>query len=60
LVNRLAYRTDSLFSLGRSRTLGPLKVPGGTVQREVFSEAFPNLVRELQSGTYLAPTRLKR
>jgi mono/diheme cytochrome c family protein len=30
-----------------ARVLGPLKVRGGTVQRQVYQEAFPDLVREL-------------
>jgi hypothetical protein len=38
-----------------ARTLGPLKVPDGTVQRQVFNEALPDLVRELALGTYLRP-----
>jgi hypothetical protein len=48
-----AGRLDQSSELGR--TLGPLRVPGGTVQRQVFLDAFPNLVRELKLGTYLPP-----
>ncbi len=36
-----------------SRTLGPLRTPGGTVQRQVFIDAFPALVRELKLGVNL-------
>jgi hypothetical protein len=32
-----------------------LKVPDGTVQRQVFNDAFPDLVRELGLGSYLRP-----
>jgi mono/diheme cytochrome c family protein len=38
-----------------ARTLGPLNVPDGTVQRQVYNDAFPDLVRELRLGTYLRP-----
>jgi hypothetical protein len=38
-----------------ARILGALKVPGGTVQRQVFNDAFPDLVRELGLGSYLRP-----
>jgi hypothetical protein len=38
-----------------ARTLGPLRIQGGTVQRQVFTEAFPELVRELHLGTHLRP-----
>jgi hypothetical protein len=34
-----------------TRLLGALQVRGGTVQRQVFTEAFPDLVRELGVGT---------
>jgi mono/diheme cytochrome c family protein len=46
-------------SPGLGRTLGPLRVPGGTVQRQVFLGAFPNLVQELKLGTYLSPESAK-
>ena len=39
--------------------LGPLKVEGGTVQRAVFVDAFPDLVRELQLGTHLESRRAR-
>jgi hypothetical protein len=39
-----------------ARTLGALRVQGGTVQRQVFLDAFPDLVRELRLGTHLRPT----
>jgi WD40 repeat protein len=35
---------------GLTRTLGPLQARGGTVQRQVFLDAFPELVRELRIG----------
>jgi mono/diheme cytochrome c family protein len=54
----LASRLDQSATM--ARTLGSLKVPGGTVQREVFTEAFPGLVRELNMGTYLAPKEVGR
>jgi hypothetical protein len=38
-----------------ARVLGPLKVPGGTVQRQVFTDAFGDIVRVLQLGTYQSP-----
>jgi mono/diheme cytochrome c family protein len=31
-----------------SRTLGPLRVPGGTVQRQVFTDAIPEMVKALK------------
>jgi hypothetical protein len=37
-------------SLTLSRTLGTLAIEGGTVQREVFTEAFPSVVRDLELG----------
>jgi mono/diheme cytochrome c family protein len=41
-------RLGTSTSFGRA--LGALKVPGGTIQRSVFQEAFPDLVRELKLG----------
>jgi hypothetical protein len=32
------------------RLLGPLRVSGGTVQRQVFNDAFADLVHELNLG----------
>ncbi len=56
-----AELTNSLDqSSALARTLGPLKVPGGSVQRQVFTDAFPDLVRELNRGTYLPPARFGR
>jgi hypothetical protein len=43
-----------------ARILGPLRVLGGTVQRQVFTDAFPELVRELNLGTYLPPATARR
>ncbi|HEY1378946.1 MAG TPA: c-type cytochrome domain-containing protein, partial [Gemmataceae bacterium] len=40
-----------------ARNFGPLRVDGGTVHRQVFQQAFGDLVRELRLGT-LAPTAL--
>jgi mono/diheme cytochrome c family protein len=37
-------------SVSLSRLLGPLKVKGGTVQRQVFVDAFPELVTEFKLG----------
>ena len=36
-----------------SRLLGPLAIDGGTVQREVFAEAFPQVIEELELGSAL-------
>jgi hypothetical protein len=47
-----AARLDETPELGR--TLGPLRTPGGTVQRQVFIDAFPALVRQLRLGTDLS------
>ncbi len=33
-----------------ARELGPLRIPGGTVQRQVFNDAFASLVKELGLG----------
>jgi hypothetical protein len=45
---------DFLKGMGRSaelaRQLGPLKSPGGTVQREAFAAAFPDIVRTFHGG----------
>jgi hypothetical protein len=51
--SELAERLNHSATL--ARTFGPLKVPDGTVQRQVFTDAFPELVRELNMGTYVAP-----
>jgi tetratricopeptide (TPR) repeat protein len=49
-----------LAALGRSprlgQQLGPLRIEGGTVQRQVFVAAFPELVAELRVGEYVEPT----
>jgi mono/diheme cytochrome c family protein len=49
----LSDRLNQSAELGR--ILGALRVPGGTVQRQVIISAFPDLVRELKLGTYLTP-----
>src|SRR5439155_16360395 len=41
-------------SLGQ--VLGPLKIEGGTIQRTVFVDVFPDLVTELKLGEYI-PSR---
>jgi tetratricopeptide (TPR) repeat protein len=38
-----------------AQQLGPLQVEGGTVQRQVFVDAFGDLVRELRLGDFLEP-----
>ncbi|HEY5311821.1 MAG TPA: c-type cytochrome domain-containing protein, partial [Pirellulales bacterium] len=38
-----------------ARQLGPLRVQGGTVQRQVFVNTFPGLVRALRLGRFLHP-----
>jgi hypothetical protein len=43
-------------SAALARTLGALKVPGGTVQRQLFTESFATIVRELGRGAS-APAR---
>jgi WD40 repeat protein/mono/diheme cytochrome c family protein len=40
------------------RTLGPLRVPGGTVSRQVFLTAFPELMRELHLDHYASGSTL--
>jgi hypothetical protein len=54
----LGFRPDELSAkLAQSssllRVLGPLRVSGGTVQRQVFTESIPELVRELKLGLLL-------
>jgi hypothetical protein len=51
----LSERLDQSAAL--ARTLGPLKLPGGTVQRQVFTEVFREVVQELNMGTFVAPDR---
>jgi mono/diheme cytochrome c family protein len=46
----LSRRLDESADLARD--LGPLRVPGGTVQRQVFNDAFPDLVRQLRLGHF--------
>ena len=38
-----------------ARRLGPLRVEGGTVQRQVFVSAYPEVVRTLRLGAFLRP-----
>lgn len=38
-----------------ARELGPLRVEGGTVQRQLFVDVFGDVVEELKIGTFLAP-----
>ncbi len=57
---KLACTSDAFSDrLGKSailmRRLGALRVSSGTVQRQVFVEAFSELVRELELGHYLIP-----
>src|SRR5260221_2846301 len=42
-------------SSGLARRLGPLKVEGGTVQRQTFADAFADLSEELRFASNLAP-----
>ncbi len=49
----LSVRLDSSPTL--MRTLGVLRVSGGTVQRAIFNDSFPTLVRELGTGRFLSP-----
>ncbi|MCI0684738.1 MAG: tetratricopeptide repeat protein [Gemmataceae bacterium] len=37
-----------------AKALGPLRTEGGTVQRQVFVDSFPDLVDALKAGRYLA------
>jgi tetratricopeptide (TPR) repeat protein len=50
---------ELLQALARSprlaRQLGPLRVEGGTVQRQVFVSSFPEVVRTLKLGAVLRP-----
>ncbi|MBI3408552.1 MAG: tetratricopeptide repeat protein [Planctomycetes bacterium] len=41
-----------------AKELGPLRVEGGTVQRQVFVDAFPDLVDALKQGSYLASSNV--
>jgi tetratricopeptide (TPR) repeat protein len=52
---RAAADPDDPRSAGFAKALGTLLVAGGTVQRTVFVDAFPDLVRDLRLGTYLDP-----
>jgi hypothetical protein len=56
--DEFAARLNQSPDLGR--TLGPLRTPGGTVQRQVLIDAFPALVRELNLGTYLSSDTARR
>jgi tetratricopeptide (TPR) repeat protein len=38
-----------------ARQLGPLRIEGGTIQRQAFVVAFPELVRTLKLGAFLRP-----
>ncbi|MGE3807725.1 MAG: tetratricopeptide repeat protein, partial [Gemmataceae bacterium] len=38
-----------------AKELGPLRVPGGTIQRQVFVAVFPELVSTLRLGTIVDP-----
>jgi serine/threonine protein kinase/formylglycine-generating enzyme required for sulfatase activity len=40
-----------------ARVFGPLKIEGGTVQREVFADNFEALIRELQLGAFQRPPK---
>jgi tetratricopeptide (TPR) repeat protein len=42
-------------SPGLARLLGPLKIDGGTVQRQAFTDAFGDLAEALQLGEFLPP-----
>ena len=52
---------DFLKGIERSpalvRDLGPLRISGGTVSRQVFLEVFPRIVRELRLGSILTRGR---
>jgi tetratricopeptide (TPR) repeat protein len=50
-----ALRTLLARSPRLAQQLGPLQVEGGTVQRQVFVDAFGDLVRELRLGDFLEP-----
>lgn len=45
-------------SAALAKRLGPLKVAGGTVQRQVFVDSFGDLAAELRLGAYSAPRNL--
>src|SRR5206468_45729 len=42
-------------SASLAKHLGPLRVEGGTVQRQVFVVFFPELIEALKVGDFLAP-----
>lgn len=54
----LTKQFDKSVTLGR--LLGPLAIAGGTVQREVFTEAFPAAIRDLGLGKALPVERRTR
>jgi len=41
-----------------ARHLGPLRVEGGTIQRQVFVDSFADLMDALQVGEFLPPRRI--
>ncbi len=43
---------------GLARNLGALRLPGGTVSRQVFIQSYADVARELHLGTLFDPTRL--
>jgi mono/diheme cytochrome c family protein/sugar lactone lactonase YvrE len=42
-----------------TRSLGGLKVPGGTVHRQIFIQAFGDMVKDLRLGTLFLPTQVQ-
>jgi len=60
----MGMRADAFSNrLGQSaalnRTLGALRIPGGIIQRQVFLEAFGEVVQDMNLGVYMPPTKLR-
>ncbi len=45
------FREQLAQSATLARSLGALKIPGGTIQRQVFTDAFAEIIRHLETGT---------
>src|SRR6516225_2946541 len=50
------FRQRVIRSESLTRSLGALRVAGGTVQRQVFQQAFGDLARELRLGALVQPS----
>jgi WD40 repeat protein/mono/diheme cytochrome c family protein len=52
------FRTRLLHSDGAARNLGALKLPGGTVSRQVLIQSFADVVREFHLGLLFEASRV--